>query len=500
MDSISSKDFLYNLFNKITETDFKTDAALNTFYNIYKKKNQEENIDLFKFYFQYLIRNREDLNTIELQEKEIYKLYDIIKNNILYPQTINNKDSDEINPRFKLLESKKNDLTFINKEIINPINNQNINIKLDKVIVLDVLSEYIKNSFIINNQYIDVKNFNNEKKISDEKQNDDINQENDIHTNNTNIIMQEIISEYGNIPTAIKDQSFKYRNDMIEIWKNTESYIEKISKNEKMLKLFNEIYLIDNNDININNDNIPILNPKNVDQYYKFNILKKINSKYKAEMYNTIITIIQNDTLSETIIKANNNINAILIANEMEFIPGGNSDQGTVTKITPLYFSSTYSLGLSKVEHIYPLGHNYLIFIPNVLVFKNHKDLKYNNLNSDKCTKISVLASAPKYKPKSNINNQDKYNMDEKLYLSDTKFIDVNIFKNQLIGIFNTTLMLGYTTIIIDDRGVEDNWAPVVHSAIILSQVINMFKGKFKEIIVAIKEPHLYKIFKKYIS
>lgn len=126
---------------------------------------------------------------------------------------------------------------------------------------------------------------------------------------------------------------------------------------------------------------------------------------------------------------------------------------------------------------------------------------KFPELSLVDVHKIRVLTSAPLYHPKTNITNQDKYKRDSRLYNQETRYTDkdATLVYQQLKGIFNTALFFGHDICILDDRGVDDFWHPLHHLAEITARVINEYRNQFKEIVIAIPNPFIYEVFKKYI-
>jgi hypothetical protein len=69
----------------------------------------------------------------------------------------------------------------------------------------------------------------------------------------------------------------------------------------------------------------------------------------------------------------------------------------------------------------------------------------------------------------------------------------------QTRNILKTALYFGYDTVIFDDKGIDDYYLPAYETAILLNTAINEYRGKFREIVIAINKPDLYKIYKNTI-
>lgn len=562
INEVASEKFLARFFEKLTDKDFLSDRVLAAFYISYKdylkklaeddEKNGKVSIPstLFQYYTEYLLRNK-DLNELKKKE-EIKNIFDNIKTSILNPHI---EEKEDINPRLGRKEENppipgkdqsaaankqptkekrvikkiiKKDGTVIKKIIKrkvavdttstnNTSTNTNTNtsnatttnntsvisntstnntsvtsnanntnttkVKLNKKHALGVICESLKQSYIITYETPDI----------------DVTQEDEeFRDNTTSVIKQEIIDTLGCLPAAHKDVAFNRRNDMIELWRRCEVKLMKFLEEESLSSVLKKIFFIDSKEINTSKKSVQTINMKEIEKQLP---QETILSRYVPETYNTIISVVQNDVLGEAVnrIKQGNKKFVVLL-DEMQFIPGGDSDQGRESRITPVYYSSTYSLCLENVANAYPLDNTQLFYIPNILVFKNHKLPLYPMRPPTEVIKLSAIGSAPRYRPETNIKDQDKYKMDERLYLPNALYKKPEQVVQQLTGIFNTALFFGFNTIILDDLGVEDNWSPVIHTALIMASVINQFRGKFKEIVVAVNDQHLFTTFRKYIN
>lgn len=524
--ALPAEKFLSKFFEKLTENDFASDRVLAAFYLGYKKqletlsdtKNATSAIPtIFQYYTEYIIRNK-DLNTTEKKE-EIGKLFVSIKNSIFDTQT-DTEAADDVNPRLgrtsdvtPTANSAANSAAHSSATLANtptttntmkvkttvhttkPIITQssgNIKVKLNKKHALGVLSEYIKQSFIITYEEPDV----------EFTQDDE-----DFHNAATAVITEEIIKDIGQLPQATKDVEFNNKNQLIEIWKKCENKCIKFILDDKLANVLRKTYYIDSTVVDLSKPVLRTAGNKDPDAPEE---LKKelndvlpqetLNSKYRATEYPGKITVVQSEVLTEVMIRAKQNASVVMVADENQFIPGSAADQGYRSRVMALYYSSSYNLCLQNIAIVYPFVHGHLLYSPNVLVFQDHTQPSYPMLGAADGRKISVITSAPKYRPATNIPNQDKYQLDIRLYLPKTRYADSSKVKEQLDGIFRTALFFGFDTIVVGDRGIIDSWAPAYHTAELLAECIARYKNKFKEIVVAVPEKPLFEIFKKCIA
>jgi hypothetical protein len=192
-------------------------------------------------------------------------------------------------------------------------------------------------------------------------------------------------------------------------------------------------------------------------------------------------------------------IKNLMVVSENQFNTGGNTEQGFESNITPVYLSSSYCLSLNRASYVYPLTNNIVIYSPSVLVFKDHTKTNYPILGPTSGCSISVLTSAPMFRPKLNVAI-DKYMFDQKLFLTTTRYVNYLLVEQQLVNIFNMALFFNYSIVIIDDRGPLYSYSPIHHTAQIMATVINRYKSKFAEIIVCVSDDKIYPIYAQYIN
>jgi len=488
--SSNSKKFMIKFFAKLKAKDFKSDQFLFGFYKAYEKgKMTQQSLTVFDFYMEYLLRNKN--YDVAKKTTEMNRLCDNIKKAIFDPPV----DSPT------MADVKGNEKPA-SKMPITKTNGNSKTVKLNKKFALLTLSDFIKSSCIIT--------YENPEEVR--TQHDE-----DFRVNTTKNIVEEIKTERGELPIAHKDAAFNRRNDMLEIWRDTEHKCIKFIENDIMANILRKVYFIDGSQITLH-ANTPITTLSCDDISQVSGDEKKSSSpvipaddddmipcetimpSWSHAYYKTIVTVLPTDALTETMHRNKKKIKCALLCAGSQMIPGGSADQGIETNESILYYASSYNLCINQLIMAYPLASSQLLVLPNILVFKDHTKQRYPMLPPIDGQKISVIMTPSIYRPETTIDNQDKYNIDDRLYLPSTRYKNPNIIIDQLKATFNTALFFGYDTIVLDDRGIEDFWLPAHHTAQLLAQVISQYKGKFHEIIVAIEKKHLFNVYKKYIN
>ena len=423
-----SDKFLSKFFEKLTPIDLKHDKFLSAFYNCYlSSKEKDSELKLFQFYTEYLVRNK--LIKDSLKEVEIKKIHDEIKNNIC-------------NTPIPTLTTANTPTTATLTTSTTTANVKTF--KLNKKHALSVISDYIKQSFI---------------RIYENPDEDNTIEDETFKNNATNTIIEEL-KNIGYIPTGKKDPVFNRRNDQLSIWQDTEKKCNAFLQISTMSNILKKVFFLDGctslNDKTIKTieirDTKEVIFPSEV-----------INSRFTGMQFNTKISVLNKNPLSEMLLRINTTKPIALVVSGSRMIAGGGSDQGFETNETSLYYSSSYNLCLNQINYAYPLEKTQMLICPNVLVFKDHTDSKYSTLLASDSQRISVICNPTLYRPKTNLEDQNQYEFDNKLYLSETKYINAQPYIDKIKALFTNALLFGFTTIIIDDGGIEDFWLPVVH-------------------------------------
>jgi len=447
--------FLQTIFKKLSESDFQSDKFLNMIYYSYQKENQKtQHITLCDFYIEYLLSYR---HHTENKEDEIQNICNSIVEKILHPDADNLTDSGSAD--------------------IQPSSNKKI-FRFNKKNVLTILSEFVQSSHII---------LHEEDEIYEQGR-----QHEDFHESITQNIINEIKAERGSLPQAIQDQQFIKRNELLEVWRDTEMKCRKLLENEKMAQILQKIYFIDARQICLNNYQAITTIEYDEDQE-----IETLMPNWPKQSYNTQISVINKHPIE--IACQSKSSKCVIICPGSQMISGGGADQGIETAESVYYYATSYSICTNQIMMKYPLQTYQLLIMPNILLFKNHNSPTYVSLSPIDSQRLSIIMVPGIYRPKTNISNQDNYTMDHRLFHKAAKYTNQTLIQQQLQYVFNTALFFGYDTIIIDDYGINDFWLPLHHTAQLIAQAINNYRGKFKEIIVAIKNPTLYNIFNQYI-
>jgi hypothetical protein len=240
----TSARIIITFFNKLKPIDFQKDAFLLGFYNAYLterdgypaippdlKSGKPEvpayegnpKLTVFEYYMEYMMRNKE--YKVTDNQKEIYNLCDEIKQAIFTtdchkcrrcqkclhyekcPQCKKNERCSRC-----LVCSKCNDCILCNANVtpeaptITTRGNKKI-VNLDKSFAIQILSEFINVSNIVVDENPD----------GDQTEFDD-----EFRNAATASIISEIQESGQLIPAAKKDAEFNNRNEMLEIWRDTE--------------------------------------------------------------------------------------------------------------------------------------------------------------------------------------------------------------------------------------------------------------------------------------
>ena len=487
---MSSENFLKKFFVKLVEEDFVRDEFLTAFYKSYKKFKstglfKSKTTGLFKCYVDYVIRNK-DFKSPEEKTAALNDLYDDIRDHILY------KDENASTDAGFVTDSERVESNQRHGEADKPVTHDKPStepvkmpgpIKVNKSKAMRILSMFLKQSSIIT--YEDPNEISNE---NDEKYRNHL----------QGVIVDEIINEDGlELPKPQPDIEFGKRSDMMNIWRDTELKCKKLCEDPGLDMLLSKVFFIDTR-----NMVLPMSTLKTV-------VMPEINeilpvetfiANYTKCKYDTLVKLVNTIPLDETYLRAQKKIKTLYICAGSQMVQGGNSDQGLDVQESLLYMTSSYSIGISKALHAYPLSTYQVLLCPNVLVFK---DNKYQELPMNKYQRIAVMCCPNKWRPNivnANINddNLSKLLYDVKTTYTNSK--DYAYIAKAFSNALELALFFGYDTIVVDDRAIEDTSAPAHLTAKMMRDVINTFNGRFKEIIVAIHKAASFNVFRHYFA
>ncbi len=489
---MSSEKFLKKFFLKLTKDDFCEDTFLAAFYKLYKKLKstglfKSKTTGLFKCYIDYIIRNQE-FKTEEEKVNALNELYDNILDHILYKEEdasvdagfVTNKERAESNQRHGNIEEQ----TPAPSEPVVPIIRTPLKkgkIKLNKAKALRILSMFIKQSSIIT--YEDPTEISNE------------HDETFREFTQADIVDGIINFDNRTLPLPQPDIEFGKRSDMMNIWRQTEAKCKELCEDSVLDMLVSKVYFIDTQQVT---RNMPQMVTVTIPEINEILPVETFVATYSRLSYNTIVKLVNSHPLDETLARAQQKIKTLYICAGAQMVQGGNADQGLDVQESPLYMISSYSIGISKALHGYPLSTKQVLICPNVLVFK---DTKYQELPMSKWQKIAVMCCPNKWWPKlsnAHIGDEDARLYDPRTIYEDNKeYVSLaKSFSNAL----ETALFFGYDTIVLDDRAIEDNKAPAHVTAKMMKDVIGLFNGRFREIVVAVNKSASFNVFRHYFS
>ncbi len=518
---MASEKFLNKFFSKLTRDDFKKDPFLLAFDKFFRKS---KSTDICQFYMDYILRNQEFADENE-RNSAIKDAYDQIYNDILFKgenavtrvgfmseEYKKGYSPGDIKSHVNLSQdSVAGTDTSTNPDTYTSQNtdaDQSSNatddtstakgkVKVNKAKALRILSMYIKQSNILT--YDDPNEISNER---DEKFRDET------HAN----IISEITNDDGRVmPKPKPNVEFGQRSSMMDIWRDTESKCNKLCEVPKLDYIISKVFFIDTK----------VFDPDISSGSNKRTKRDKITSVDMEEVKDlipmeTFIGVYSNVTYPETTVKLINihplqaavdihkqKPKALYICAGSQMVQGGNADQGINTQESMLYMTSTYSVGIGKGLHAYPLTIDQVFICPNVLVFK---DTNYQELPMNEYKRIAVMCCPNKWRAKLvNPKYQNLSNESTTEYLYDTKttFEQPSMYKklqNAFMNALETALFFGYDSIIVDDRAIEDNLAPAHPMAQIMKESFRYFVGRFKDIIIAVDRAESFNVFRHYFS
>jgi hypothetical protein len=490
---MSSEKFLKKFFVKLTVDDFNKDEFLTAFYKLYKSLKckglfKSKTTGLFKCYIDYIMRNKE-FKTEEEKTTALNELYTEIHDYILYKDENASTDAGFVTKEERTAsnqrhgETEENSVTSEVPKYIAPVDQEiKKSVRVNKSKAMRVLSMFIKQSSIIT--YEDPNEISNE---HDETFRDFTQED----------IVYGIINFDGReLPAPQPDIEFGKRSDMMNIWRDTEAKCKELCEDPKLDMLVSKVFFIDTKQYTFPLVQVSTVTMPEINEILPVETFIACYSKLR---YNTVVKLVNNFPLSEAYLRAQQKIKTLYICTGSQMVQGGNSDQGLDVQESLLYMTSSYSIGISKALHAYPISTYQLLLCTNVLVFK---DVKYKELPISQYQRVAVMCCPNKWRP-SIVNSAIDEN--DKMFIYDPKTVykndkDYAYIAKSFSNALETALFFGYDTIVLDDRAIEDNVAPAHATAKMMKDVINTFNGRFKEIIIAINRASAFNVFRHYFS
>jgi hypothetical protein len=500
---MASEKFLKKLFLKLTKTDFDKDEFLTAFYKLYKKLKstglfKSKTTGLFKCYIDYIIRNKE-FSSDDEKTAALTELYNDIRDHILYKDEnastdagfVTETEREESNKRHgeaaetlaaeKAVKQKEPKEVPVSQDVPEAKKGP---IKFNKAKALRILSMFIKQSSIIT--YEDPTEISNE------------HDETFREFTQADIVDGILNFDGRELPKPQPDVEFGKRSDMMNIWRNTESKCKELCEDPVLDMLVSKVFFIDTQLLTGPFTHLTTVTMKEINELLP---VETFEPSYSRNKYQTVIRLVNTLPLDETVIRAKQRIKTLYICAGSQMVQGGNADQGLDVQESMLYMTSSYSIGISKALHAYPLSTKQLLLCTNVLVFK---DTKYQELPMNKYQRIAVMCCPNKWRP-SICNTSIGETDDTRAIIYDPR----TIYKNEkdyvsiaksFANALETALFFDYDTIVLDDRAIEDNQAPAHLMAKMMKDVIGTFNGRFREIVIAINKAASFNVFRHYFS
>jgi len=480
---MSAEKFLIKLFGKFSESDFQSDDFLNAFYKFFKKEKSD---NLFKCYIEYLVRNN-TFNDINHRNAELKKIYEEIRNNILYKDEDANTNIGFITDNERNETSERQKMQTDSVDVANTLFDPNLTsaskkiIKLNKAKALRIISLFIKQSHI----------------ITYEEPDETTTKEDQFYRElTTNTIVDEIKNIEGrSLPDAKKDIDFGRRVDMLNIWHDTEHKCKELAEDKNLNALISKVFFIETSQLLYKADKISTVNMKEINEVLP---VETFSNCYTNIAYKTRVYLTNTHPIEETVNRARNKIKTIYICAGSQMVLGGNADQGMDVNESMPYITSTYNIGIEKALHAFPLSNGQILLCPNVLVFK---DINYQMLPIQKWQRIAIMNAPSKWRPKLKFNDNADAKPEIDLFNPKIDFArmdDITSMENIITGMLETALFFGYDTIILDDRAIEYNNLPAYAVAKILQTQIKKFDNRIKEVVICANKPNSYKVFKNF--
>ncbi len=393
----------------------------------------------------------------------------------------NNENKFESSGIDLTVETNDNEIDEFHKKLLSGVITQvGKTVKVKRSAFLINLSDIIKTyemarvyeSNVIDEELKDESDDDNEKK---ERFHDDLTQK----------LLNDVIND-GRLFEAKQDEEFARRNFYLSVFQDTENICKSLTENKNNASL-KKVHIINTDNLSLIKgsvcETLPVGSNKNV-----------IKCIFDNVSYNTVVSVVNKDPLEE--ICEINDYNAVYCMAGNQLVPGGNSDQGIYSHETDVYLSTTYSCSIDQSYEYYPLSDNTVILSPFVIVIKDYKK-QFERSRSLK--NIQIITYGPKYRPSTNIDKQSHTEFDNRLANESCRYTNPADVEKQYTNVFKVAMFFNYDTVVLDDRGIETFWLPIHHTAQILSNVIKTHMNRFKRIIVAVKNPYVYEIFRMII-
>lgn len=485
MTDISPERYVFKLFSRISPHLLKGDECLGNFYKSYEtyitSMVNKKIIDIKNLTkTEKGLLTPKDKTTLNLENISDDVVLSFCEYFVYRTSLINDTTMKEICERIKkgILESASDVDTL-------DVPDKSLKLKTNRETIVHILSSLIDMSKVVEDDgaaYDPIDDATHDK-FAQNLLEDLVNDE-DMKSNAKNI-KSTVVNTEPSLDKLQRELNLKY-------WRDCEDQCRQFMANEKMRKLLLSYNIIDTTDINFSLGRIPRFIANADAQLVTDNTF--IQSKAVPAILSTAVSFINENPLKAFMSMTTDNTWAF-VANENCIVPGGDSERGITSSITPLYYSSTYSVTAREIS-VYPLRHVHTIVMPYVLVFAD-PSRGYAKLATGDVKRINVIASPIIPNPPVLGGPINKSPHDPRLFGTEVRLKFPEKPVNQLTGIFNTARFFGYTNILLDDRCIIESNMPVIEVIGIFHKIITSFMGKFDKIVFAIENKKIYDMFRK---
>lgn len=251
------------------------------------------------------------------------------------------------------------------------------------------------------------------------------------------------------------DADFKLRNDLLDIWADTEHNCDEFCKSKALETKLKKAWYFRGEPTN------PITTAE-LSEDVSSQVVQNIAPQV---VYSPNIVISKINGLDEIIKRQS----CCYVCSGSRLACGGMSDQGRICAETQLYLRSSYSMAINQYSFAFPLEYKDLIVCPNVIVFK---DNNYRNIKEhQKWVRIPVIMCPTKFKPQIQTDIPES-------------FADYHLILDILRLALKYAAAFGYSSVFIDDLGYQDNQIPKEIARTAVFKVAEEFGTQFYEIIL----------------
>lgn len=198
-----------------------------------------------------------------------------------------------------------------------------------------------------------------------------------------------------------------------------------------------------------------------------------------TKKYNTIIKVIDNDTIDTAIQIIRKKYNPLVLNLADDCIPGGCVETGSGAQEESLFRRSNYFLSLKYDRKYYPIKHDEAIYSPDITVFKSNEKTGWKMF--DNPIKMDFIA-CPGLKYPRTISNTSN----DGVIMKRLEEHNIEILKNKIRLIFQIGYKTNHDVLVLGALGCGAWRSPPEHVAEIFQEICNEFDGMFKFVIFAV--------------